>query len=85
MLQLLHANDPACKHLLFDAAWIALQYRICLLNSLGDDLFLLEVNCLTAIKNHVMTYCETDYERNGKNLLWSIKNSGEINKNRKVF
>ena len=34
--------------------------------------------CLTAIKNHVIEYCTTVYERNGKNLFWSIKNSGDI-------
>ena len=34
--------------------------------------------CLTAIKNHVIKYFTTVYERNGKNLFWSIKNSGEI-------
>ena len=31
-----------------------------------------------AIKNHVIKYCTTVYERNGKKLFWSIKNSGEI-------
>ena len=30
------------------------------------------------IKNHIIKYCTTVYERNGKNLFWSIKNSGEI-------
>ena len=30
------------------------------------------------IKNHVIKYCTTVYERNGNNLFWSIKNSGEI-------
>ena len=35
-------------------------------------------SCLTAIKNHVIKYCTTVYERNGKNLFWSIKKSGEI-------
>ena len=40
-------------------------------------LFLL-TSCLTAIKNHVIKYCTTVYERNGKKLFWSIKNSGEI-------
>ena len=35
-------------------------------------------SCLTAIKNHVIKYCETVYERNGKTLFWSIKNSDEI-------
>ena len=34
--------------------------------------------CLTAVKNHVIRYCETVYERSGKNLFWSIKNSGEV-------
>ena len=35
-------------------------------------------SCLTAVKKHVIKYCERDYERSGKNLFWSIKNSGEI-------
>ena len=35
-------------------------------------------SCLTAIKNHVIKNCTTVYERNGKNLFWSIKNIGEI-------
>ena len=30
------------------------------------------------IKNHVIKYCTTVYERNGKQLFWFIKNSGEI-------
>ena len=29
-------------------------------------------------KNHVIKYCTTVYERDGNNLFWSIKNSGEI-------
>ena len=33
-------------------------------------------SCLTAIRNHVVKYCETVFERNGKNLFWSVKNSG---------
>ena len=33
---------------------------------------------LTAIKNHVIKYSKTVYERNGENLFWSVKNSGEI-------
>ena len=32
----------------------------------------------TAIKNHIIKHCTTVYERNGKKLFWSIKNSGEI-------
>ena len=39
---------------------------------------LIWASCLTAIKNHVIKYCTTVYERNGKKLFWSIKSSGEI-------
>ena len=42
------------------------------------ELSILLTSCLTAIKNHVIKYCTTVYERNGKNLFWSIKNSGQI-------
>ena len=38
---------------------------------------ILLTSCLTAIK-HVIKYCTTVYERNGKKLFWSIKNSGKI-------
>ena len=42
------------------------------------ELSILLTSCLTTIKNHVIKYCTTVYERNGKNLFWSIKNSAEI-------
>ena len=42
------------------------------------ELSILLTSCLTAIKNHVIKYCTTVCERNGKKLSWSIKNSGEI-------
>ena len=42
------------------------------------ELSILLTFCLTAIKNHVIKYCTTVYERNGKKLFWSIKSSGEI-------
>ena len=42
------------------------------------ELSKLLTSCLTAIKIHVIKYCEKVYERSGKNLFWSIKNSGEI-------
>ena len=42
------------------------------------ELSILLTSCLTAIKNHVIEYCTTVYERNCKKLIWSIKNSGEI-------
>ena len=41
-------------------------------------LSVLLTSCLTAIKNNTIKYCTTVYERNGKKLFWSIKNSGEI-------
>ena len=42
------------------------------------ELSILLTSCLTAIKNHVIKYFTTVYERNGKNLFWSLENSGEI-------
>ena len=35
-------------------------------------------SCLTAVKCHVIRYCEKVYENSGMNLFWSIKNSGEV-------
>ena len=34
--------------------------------------------CLTAVKKHIIKYCEKVYENSCKNLFWYIKNSGEI-------
>ena len=42
------------------------------------ELSKLLTSCLTAVKNHVIRYCEKVYERSGKNLFWSIKHSGEV-------
>ena len=42
------------------------------------ELSKLLTSCLTAVKKHVIKYCEKVYERSAKNLFWSIKNSGEI-------
>ena len=42
------------------------------------ELSILLSPCLTAIKNHVIKYCTTVYERNGEKIFCSIKNSGEI-------
>ena len=42
------------------------------------ELFKLLTSCLTAVTNHVIRYCEKVYERSGKNLFWSIKNSAEV-------
>ena len=35
-------------------------------------------SCLIAIKNHVIKDCTTVYEKNGKKIFWSFKNSCEI-------
>ena len=42
------------------------------------ELSILLTSCLAVIKNHVIKYCTTVNEMFGKNLFWSIKNSGEI-------
>ena len=42
------------------------------------ELSKLLTSCLTAVKNHIIRYCEKVYERSDKNLFWSIKNSGEV-------
>ena len=62
-------------------------YLISIKNPIKQDLLLILVFvrlsklltlCLTAVKKHVIKYCEKVYERSGKNLFWFIKNSGEI-------
>ena len=35
-------------------------------------------SCLTAIKAKVIKYCETVYERSGKNMFWPINFFGEL-------
>ena len=42
------------------------------------ELSRLLTSCLTAVKNHVIKYCEKVYERSGKNLFCSNKNSGGV-------
>ena len=42
------------------------------------ELSKLLTSCLTAVKNHVIRYCEKVYERSGKNLFWSIGGSGGV-------
>ena len=36
------------------------------------ELSKLLTSCLTAVKKHVIKYCEKVYERSSKNLFWSI-------------
>ena len=42
------------------------------------ELSKLLTSCLTAIKAKVINFCETVYERSGKNMFRSIKHSGEV-------
>ena len=42
------------------------------------ELSKLLTSCLTAIKKHLIKYCEKVYKRFGKNLFWSIKHFGEV-------
>ena len=42
------------------------------------ELSKLLTSCLTTIKIYVIKYCEKVYEKSGKNLFWSIKNSCEV-------
>ena len=37
------------------------------------DLSINLTSCRFAFKNHVINYSETVYERNGRNLFWSIR------------
>ena len=41
------------------------------------ELSKLLTSCLTAIKIHVIRYCEKVYERSGRHF-WSIKNPSEV-------
>jgi hypothetical protein len=47
-------------------------------SSTTSKLSILLTSWLTAIKTHVIRYCDKVYENTGKHLFWSIKNSGEI-------
>ena len=57
-------------------------YKSCFITNFSSctttELSILLTSCLTVIKKHVIKYCTTVYERNGKNLIWYIKYSGEI-------
>ena len=48
------------------------------------ELSILLTSCLTAIKNHVIKYCATAHERNGKNCFGLLKiQEGDILNNLK--
>ena len=42
------------------------------------ELSKLLTSSLTAVNKHLIKYFEKVYERSGKTLFWSIRNSGEI-------
>ena len=42
------------------------------------ELSKLLTSCFNTVKSHVIRYCEKVYERSGKNLFWSIKNSCDV-------
>ena len=42
------------------------------------NISILLTSCLTAVKEHIVRYCNKTYENSGINLFWSIKNSGEV-------
>ena len=42
------------------------------------ELSRLLISCLTAVTIYAIKYCEKVYERSGKHLFWSLKNSGEL-------
>ena len=62
--------------------WRQRRKKICFIANSSSctttELSKLLTSCLTTIKNHVIKYCEKVYERSGKNLFWSIKNSCEV-------
>ena len=55
-------------------AWYIANSSSCTTTELSKLL----TSCLTAIRKHVIKYCDKIYERSGKNLFWSIKNSNEV-------
>ena len=64
---------PKLHKRLYTAKFIA-NYSSCTTTELSKLL----TSCLTAIKAKVIKYCETVYERSGKNMSLPIKHSGEV-------
>ena len=60
------------------------SYKARFIENSSSELSKVLTSCLAAVKNHVIRYCEKVYERSGKNLFWSIKNSGEVLNNNKL-
>ena len=45
---------------------------------LMSDTSRLLISYFTAVKTHVIRYCEKVYKRSGKNVFWSVKKFGEV-------
>ena len=75
-LWLKRVNDnwlPKLHKRTYKARFIA-NSRSCTITELSKLL----TSCLTAIKKHVIKYCDKIFERSGRNLFWSIKHSNEV-------
>ena len=68
---------PTLHKNLFNARFIA-NSSYCTTTERSKLLTSCNTRLITAVKNHVIKYCENVYERFGKNLFWSIKNSGDV-------
>ena len=55
-------------------AWFIANSSSCTTTELSKLL----TSCLTAIRKHVIKYCNKVYERSGKNMIWSMKNLNEV-------
>ena len=64
---------PKCQKQPYKSRFIAISS-----SCTTTELSILLTSCLNAIKNHVIKYSTTVYERNGTKIFCSIKNSGEI-------
>ena len=73
-----HASQTLNSLQVFRCTHVELLKKKVLSSCTTTELSKLLTSCLTAVKNHVIRYCEKVYERSGKNLFWSIKNSGEV-------
>ena len=58
------------------------QYKTCFIANPSlcttTELYKLLTSCLTSVKNHLIKYYDTCYERDGINRFWSINNSNKV-------
>ena len=55
-----------------------MTYKVRFIACTTTELSKLLTSYLTTVKQHVIKYCDTVYERDSINLFWSIKNSTEV-------